>query len=256
MATLSLKDSLATFLNSRTTLTQINDLPQEFIGEIGDFLNHSDLHSLRSVSRPMRDNQRLLTNPNYRTYSSFLKRSFNALLNRTATRALATLAKQITMEDLKRIPRTDPFRINQSALEKFMDQNKNNSCIFIGIDIERNKPFIAFKLRPVAAVSICGGGTGHWRLKFVFGESTGNDTVDIYATGDEVLQREWHWSRSFIPTQRERLFLCAKLIKVGDTTVSEYQIPLILLNKPMTFDYVLHRYPALAACGEFCNVMR
>eukprot|EP01083_Nonionella_stella_P214030 771433_1 len=199
-------------------------------------------------------NQRLLTN------CSLFKRCFNTLLNETAT--------QITMDDLQRIPRTDPLRINQSALETFMDQNKNKSCIFIGIEKERKHPFIAFNFRPAHSDGIhtCSAHADSdetTKLKFVFDESRG--IVDIVVSNWREYRRDGgqrHYRRyhlmDLIPTEVERLLACAQLIKVGSFATNKdwklfhhgvSRIPMIRLDNPRTCTYCILRYPKTAVVG-------
>eukprot|EP01083_Nonionella_stella_P158274 514944_1 len=169
-------------------------LQPELIGLTGEFLNHSDIHSLGLSSKRMHVNKRLLTNPNYRYLNR--KRSFYRLLNITVIRSfnresnVTTVTRCdppfITMDDLKLIPRTEPLIINHAELFTFMQTNKNKSSIFMGIMAPNNlnwtqqKPFIAFNLRPVEKDS---NDTTHFI--FVFGDSS--DLSDDKYTVDSVL---------------------------------------------------------------------
>eukprot|EP01083_Nonionella_stella_P254670 874865_1 len=195
------------------------------------FINHSDIHSLRTSSASMYDNQALLTHSNcrYLNHELFLQRSFHSLLNATG----------LTMDDLKRIPLTEPLMIKPSHLECFMHRDTHKSSIFIGINNVNNKSFIAFTLRPVnKGYHDFDNFDDNTILRFVFdGSNRVNLYFPIYLPNINIYKL----------SNIGRLLRCAELVKVGSTSISTSistpSIPLVLQNKSMTVNYFIHRHP-------------
>eukprot|EP01083_Nonionella_stella_P070256 187864_1 len=224
----------------------LTDLPQELIEKTCDCLNYFDIHSLRYSSNQMRNNPGLLFIEN-QAYCSFLNQSFSVLLNQT----------RLTIEDLKRIARTNPLRINHSELETFMHKNRNKASIFIGTDNELNKTFIAFNLCPVKADS-----DNSTTLKFVFDELSGRivDVVGSNWPDDCIVGSNWpdcnrrNWINIVFTCEELIFFTCEELIKTGSVTIDR-RIFLVLLPKPMTWKYFKWRYPRSSCCMVIIGIL-